>query len=150
MSSAALGSVEGWLEWGSDFVIAPNGDLLLATDTANTTDATTQRLVRLLLTNPRVAVPGGGFTTPGDLFNPTYGAGLPASVGGMYAASSNAGLPQEIEARITSALNVDPSVQSVQSIAVTTQSAGLFVDISVTATNGQTIVLPSLPLSNLF
>ena len=147
---STLGSVELWLEWGGDFVLQGNGDLLLAQDTANTTDATTQRLVRLLLTNPRVPTASGGYTVPGDLFNPTYGAGLPAAVGGMYDPNSSQGLPESIQTIVTAALAADPSVASVQSITVTPQASGLFLDIVVTATNGQTIVLPSLPLAQTF
>ncbi len=146
---SALGSVELWLEWGGGLQLAPNGDLLLAIDTANTTDATTQRLVRLLMTNPRVPTTNG-YTTPGDLFNPTYGAGLPAAVGGMYDPASSVGLPDSIQAIVSAALASDPSVQSVQSVTVTNQSAGLFLDVVVTATNGQTVVLPSLPLAQTF
>lgn len=146
---STLGSVEVWLEYGGDFVLQANGDLLLAQDTANTTDATMQRLVRLLLTNPRVPT-AGGYTIPGDLFNPSYGAGLPASVGGMYNPNSSQGLPDSIQSVVTAALAADPSVASVQSITVTPQSSGLFLNVAVTATNGQTIVLPSLPLAQTF
>lgn len=52
--------------WGSDLVAGNTGDLLLATGT----DLGQQRVLRRLLTNP------------GDyLFEPEYGAGLPAWVG---------------------------------------------------------------------
>lgn len=58
--------------WGNDLVASGTGDL----QTVNGTTRGQQRVLRRLLTNP--ATP----TTPGDyIFEPTYGAGLPAFIG---------------------------------------------------------------------
>lgn len=58
--------------WGNDLIASGTGDL----QTVNGTTRGQQRVLRRLLTNP--ATP----TTPGDyIFEPTYGAGLPAFIG---------------------------------------------------------------------
>jgi hypothetical protein len=58
--------------WGNDLIASGTGDL----QTVNGTTRGQQRVLRRLLTNPASA------TTSGDyIFEPTYGAGLPAFIG---------------------------------------------------------------------
>jgi phage baseplate assembly protein W len=131
----SFGNVELWLPANGDFSLNPNGDLKLAVDTANTSDATSQRLVRLMLTSPRQA-PN---INADDPFNPDYGAGLPSAVG-----SVDPNIASDITARISQALLNDPSVSTIQSITVSPNSNGLVsVQVVVVATNGQIVVLPS-------
>lgn len=139
------GAVEISLEAGGDFELLPNGDLKLAIDTPNTTDATRQRLIRLLLTSPRLFDDAGRpVSTPDDLFNPTYGAGLPAEVG-----QPPTEIVPAIQARVIKALRQDPSVDRIQPIEVAVKQVGVtMVQVSVTCTaiSGDLIVIPSLPL----
>lgn len=74
-------NVEFWLEPGGDFEQLPNGDIRLAYDDDTHSDATRQRIVRTLLTNPRIVVNGLAVSSPDDIFAPDFGAGLPALVG---------------------------------------------------------------------
>jgi hypothetical protein len=58
---------DAWHIFGNDLVISANGDILV---TSNSTDETTQRVLRRLFTNQ------GGY-----IWHLAYGAGLPARVG---------------------------------------------------------------------
>ncbi len=140
------GNVEIWLEPGGDFIQTENGDLLLAIDTANSADASRQRIQRLLLTNPRlVADDGTPVSTPDDLFNPDYGAGLPALVDQPITTAFLA----QLQARILNALGNDPTIaQSPSPVVNVTQNGGT-VNVSLVATTvtGLPVVVPSLPLS---
>lgn len=141
------GSAELWLEPGGDFIQAENGDLLLAQDTAQTADATRQRIQRLLLTNPRLLDDAGRIiSTPDDLFSPDWGAGLPALVDQPVTAAFISAL----QARIVSAVLSDPGIVAnpAPSVTVTQQdTATVIVGISAQTVSGQTMVIPSLPLS---
>ena len=55
-----------WLDWGADFHVAANGDLLLA----SSSDEARQAICRRLFT-----------AVEGYVFHPEYGAGLPQKIG---------------------------------------------------------------------
>ncbi|MDE2102101.1 MAG: hypothetical protein KGL39_32950 [Patescibacteria group bacterium] len=139
-------SVEVWLLPEGDFVIQANNDLLLAYDTSDVSDATTQRIMRLLLTNPRlVGSDGRPISTPDDLFNPDYGAGLPALVDQPVTTAFLANL----QARILSALLSDPTIAPTPTPVVTVNlvgSAQVSVSIKANTITGQSVVIPSLPI----
>ena len=63
---------------GSDLSLSATGDLLKVDGSAQGQ----QRVLRRLLTNPATYDSNGNITAPGDyIFHPTYGAGLPRTVG---------------------------------------------------------------------
>lgn len=100
------GSVELWLEPGGDFVLKPNGDLLLATDTPDAADATRQRLLRLFFTSPRAVGPDGrAISYPDHIFHPDYGAGLPSLVGQPISLVEG-----HVKARILRWTRLDPTI----------------------------------------
>lgn len=74
-------NIEFWLEPGGDFEQLPNGDIRLAYDNTQTSDATRQRILRTLLTNARIIVNGLGLSYPDYIAYPDFGASLPALVG---------------------------------------------------------------------
>lgn len=134
--SVVTGAVEISLAPGGDFQLQPNGDLVLAIDTNGATPATQQRLYRLLTTNPG-----------DDLFNPQYGAGLPALVGQPTTAASIA----QLRAKILSALLSDPSVASSPAPSITIQPVGtnaLRISITCYGVNGQIYTIPSFVLTS--
>ena len=152
-TTGPIGSTEIWLTPGGDFVQQENGDLLLAQDTAFTSDATIQRIQRLLLTNARlVSENGTPISAPGDLFNPNYGASLPALVDQPVTQA----FINQLQARIQSALTTDPTISQnpAPSVSVSQTDPGtgqvsttsVFVTISAQTVAGQTVVVPSFPI----
>jgi hypothetical protein len=142
------GAIEIALEPGGDFQLQPNGDLVLAIDAPGNPIATQQRLYRLLTTNPRAYNSAGQpISAPDDIFNPSYGAGLPALVGQPITTA----LLAQIEATILNALLNDPSVASNPAPQVTVSQSGtneiVVGPIVVTAVSGQVYTIPSFTLS---
>ena len=141
-----MSNVEIWLEANGDFIQTDNGDLKLATDTPYSSDATTQRLTRLLMTNPRlIDAAGNPISTPGDLFYPNYGAGEPALVDQPVTPA----FVQALQSRIINALLKDPTVSPNPRPTVTVNqlnSSTVQVAIAVTTVTGQqvTFVLPTV------
>lgn len=132
------------LDFGGDFSLQANGDLLLAQNSTSSTIATQQRLQRLLLSCPYIA---GLNRAPTDIFHRTYGAGLPNLVGQPVTAAFTA----NIQAVITKALLADPTVASIQTISVNpipgqqTGTNGIVVNIKLTASSGKPLTL-QLPI----
>lgn len=144
-----VGSVEIALSnsgWNGDFLLTPTGDLQLVTDQPSAPNATMQRLIRLILTNPRLLDPSGNpIAIPNDRFNPTYGAGVRALVGQAITSAMVSG----IQSRIIAALLADPDVATNPPPNVSvTQSSLYAVSVSVIcyAVSGEIITIPSLQL----
>lgn len=140
------GNVEVSLTAGGDFSLASNGDLVLAVDVPNDPAATEQRIIRLILTNPRIQLADGQFTTPDDICNTDYGSGARALVGQPITDS----LERAFQARIFKALSEDPTIASspVPTVLVTrTGTYTVSVSIKCFAVTGEVIVIPSLALS---
>lgn len=149
----ATGSVEiglGPNGYGGDFALLANGDLALVQDAPGSPAATIQRLVRLILTNPRLQDRVGNQTgDPDDRSNPDYGSGM-----AVLAVGSNFPLAPAREAtlraRIIKALLSDPHIASIPAptvkVTAGTTPGQAIVNVSCTAITGQSIVLPSLPL----
>jgi hypothetical protein len=137
----ATGAVEAYLDYGTDLALQANGDLLLAVDNANLTTATVQRIMRLLNTNPALYNDAGIYiSAPEDVFNPTYGAGLPAEIGQMITPAFTA----DIQARIVNALNYDPSIAAHPDPVVTVTQPNIstiLVSIQCTAVNGAPLAI---------
>jgi hypothetical protein len=142
----AAGNTEVSLDYGSDFILDPTGDLTLARDAAVST-ATIQRLTRLVLTSPTANDAfGNPISIADDIFNPKWGAGLRAAVDGAFSASNI----QTIRSLVLSELAQDSAVASTPSPIVDVQlidyrSATL--SIVVWTTTGQQLVLPTIPLT---
>lgn len=150
---STVGSTEIWLTPGGDFIQMENGDVLLAQDTPFTSDATIQRIQRLLTTNARLLSENGTpLSTPGDLFNPNYGASLPALVDQPVTAAFLANL----QARIISALLTDPTIAAIPAPNVTVSqidpnsglrsTSSVFVTIQAQTVTGLTATVPSFPI----
>ncbi len=109
--------------WGSDLDIGPSGDLGYADGSL----AVEQRLLRRLLTNP------GGY-----VWQPDYGAGLPAYVGQTLHADTLRALVRE-QMHLESAVAQTPA----PGITITSDAAGsVFLGIQYTdADNGSTVTL---------
>lgn len=112
--------------YGGDFVLTAQGDVQLVSDSNASTVATTERLLRLLLTNPRLfGSSGQPIGRPDDRFNPTYGSGVKALVGEPITQQLLFG----IRTRILSALSQDPAVAAnpAPTVNVTDQGGGFIL-----------------------
>ena len=162
-AQTATGNVEVALPWNGDFSLQANNDLVLALDPIGAPLATTQRVTRLLYTNPRIPnAAGTGYLSAGDdMFHPSYGVGLPARVGSMFPGGVVANRQQissalaAIQAMAARGLSTDPSIlqnppptASVNPDA--TNISQVDVNITCSALNGQVIVVPSLPVSGAY
>lgn len=137
------GATEIFCEYGSDFAILPNGDLQLAQNTTDSTDATTQRIIRLVMTSPRLFINGQYVTFPDDLFNPDWGSGQPQLVGKPISVIIPA-----LTAQINKALANDPTIAPYPAPTVTiTQANNNTVNVSIqcTAVNGNPVAV-SIPI----
>lgn len=65
-----------YLEWGGDFVLAPNGSI----QTAVAWDQVRERIIRRFLTNSAQRLPDGSYTAPDYVFDINYGIGAGALV----------------------------------------------------------------------
>ncbi len=119
------------LQWGADFQLSSTGDLLLVTDGPTGIPAETQRLVRLILTNPG-----------DDIFHVNYGVGGGELVG-EFASETNAAL---LEGRIRNALGQEPYVTDYNVDVYIYQNA-LTANISVTTIQGFNFALPALRIT---
>lgn len=134
------------LIYGSDLTVAPNGDILLSQDTPIEPQATYERVLRIVLTNPVTTDDQGNpLVRPDDLFHVNFGAGARAAIGEPYTPA----LVKAINARIVAACNQDPYIQ--QNSTSITWSAGPTVGsysltVSVTSVSGTPFVLPPIPL----
>ena len=136
------------LEWNSDFVLDDTGDLLVVQDTQNSATATTQRLIRLLLTSPRIKGANGQYISPGDdLFNSDWGAGLRAAVHMGFSPKNIAAL----QTLILGELKQDPGVATTPApvVNVQLQSGGQACTLNVqfTSVTSQLVALPTLVIS---
>ena len=106
------------------------GHLVTVRDTSLSADATTQRIIVLILTSPRlISVDGVATGRPDDLFHPDFGAGLRVSVGALpYPA-----LVSGIRARILKALASDGAIASAPAATVDVVSNGAQLVVNVTA-----------------
>lgn len=140
-----VGSCEVALPAGGDIQLQPNGDWVLAQDTLATSDATEQRLIRLILTNARFVDPNGNATMPDDICNPTYGSSARALVGQPMTDA----IIGTLRANITSAISKDPTIAASPSPIVSVTRTATFtitVSVQVVTVTGQVVVIPSLAL----
>lgn len=138
-------NVELFLEWNGDFRLQANGDVALANDVNGSTDASRQRVVRLLLSVP-VSFDDAGLPVnlPTDRCNPNYGAGLPVEVGKP---------PDQLQASVTArgqqGLATDPTIAQVPAPIFSTSQVGITqvqIGCKCYSITGQLITIPSLPL----
>lgn len=145
------GSVEIALPAGGDFMLQANGDVVLIADTATAAESTTQRLIRLILTNPRILLPGGQPTEADDICNPGWGAGARASVG----QPNTAELRAIIQAQILAGILTDPAIAAIPAPSVTVTDAPqlgpymVLVDVHCETVTGEIVTIPSLPLGSV-
>ncbi len=133
--------------WNGDFAIDDTGDLVLAVDSATSSDATVQRVTRVLLTNPRLFDAAGNPIAEGDdFFHPDLGAGLRADVGENFSDSTIGSIKAAVLKCLADDPGVDPSnpgtveVTAVDSVTVT-------VKIVLNTITGQQAPVPLLTLT---
>jgi hypothetical protein len=151
MAQAAVAFVTDVAQpYGADFAITYNGDLALVQDTLQDPAATRQQLERLVLTSPTLQdVDGLAIGRPDNLFDGSYGAGMPVAVGEPITPA----LLHGIEARILQGIAQMPSVaQSPLPVVTVTQGSppyqnAVFVTIECQTVSGQTVTVPSLALN---
>jgi hypothetical protein len=134
--------------WGMDFTINPNGDLAILSDTPTSPVATTQRIIRLLQYLPLLFNDAGSpITTPDDLFNPFYGAGVRAVIGQNPTTDVISG----VRTRILKGLATDPYIRNTPAPTVTVVSGGgnalLTITVSCTTSTGQPVTIPPQQIS---
>ncbi len=124
--------MDAWLDWNSDLLLTPNGDVQAATGW----DEVRQRIIRRLITNPAQQLPDGTFTLADDIWNPDYGIGLGTMVGQSFGADFEA----RIERRIAKAVLEDSAVDSTVPPSVKfvrPQPDSLWIVIGVTLVTGK-------------
>lgn len=132
-----------WLEWGGDLVLTNTGDLLVATNF----DEIRQFVSRVLLTNPSITLPNGLWIPPDYNEEPTFGLGLPRSIGRTYTATQL----QTMQNAALAACYDCPSVATIPAPRVVVANPSPFVytlNIYVTPINsvsGEQVI--SIPLS---
>lgn len=133
--------------WNGDFALDDTGDLVLAIDSASSSDATVQRVTRVLLTNPRLFDNAGNPIAEGDdFFHPDLGGGLRAEVGENFDDAAIAG----IKARVLNTIGDDPGVDSSNPGQVTVtavDSVTVTIHIVLNTVTGQQVALPLLTLT---
>ena len=133
--------------WGGDLTIDATGDIVLVSDQPNNPAASLQRIYRNLMTNARIFDDNGNpASSPNDLFAPGFGGSLRALTGQMMTPT----LVGEIESNILNGLQQDPTIATSPSPTVTVQNAGsnvVQISLSCESITGETITLPSFPLS---
>lgn len=143
-----IGSTEAFLEWGSDFQIDDTGDIMLAQDDKVAATATIQRLVRMLLTSPRLKDERGNFLAPSDdYFNPDYGAGLRAAVDMGFSQANLAALRSAIFNQLSNDPGVASTPSPVVNVTLLSDNITVVINVSFTTSDGQLQVLPTLELS---
>jgi hypothetical protein len=122
---------EAWHQFGSDLLPSANGDLL----TVDSVLESQQRVIRRLMTNA------------GDyIWQPTYGAGLPAKIGDPFDVAT-------IESIVQSQMYLEDSVVRTPppDVEVASFPNGMYVDISYTEADSNqdaSLSFPVTPASN--
>ena len=135
-------------EYGKDWQRSPSGNILLAKDDPNgEATAATQRLMRIILTTPRLFDDHGiPVARADDKYNPTFGAGLPAYVD----ENVNDAVLGAMRAAILGNIAIDPYFVSVPQPTVKFQQQDantLLLWVRAVTTSGQVAATPALPLS---
>lgn len=134
------------LLYGGDLSLAPNSDLQLSQDTLDEPQATYERVLRVVLTNPITTdASGNPLVRPDDLFHVNFGSGARAAIGEPFTPA----LVKAVNARITAALNDDPYIAN-NSISVTWtqgQRAGSYsLTVACNSILGEPWIFPPIPL----
>lgn len=136
-----------YLEYGGDFVLSPQGGLLLAVDTPTEATSTIQRIQRLLFTNPRIRDAYGNIIARGDsIFYPDYGAGVPSLVD----ATMTKALLTQLQATILNQITKDPGIARTPTPVISITSDGianLTISVTVTTVSGQVVATPAYNLA---
>lgn len=139
-------AVELALVYGGDLSLGSNADVALSVDTPNSPQATYERILRIVLTNPLTTdAQGNPLVRPDDLFHVNFGAGARAAIGEPYTPA----LVKAVNARIVAACNDDPYIaqNSVSVTWVQGSSPGTYLlTLSATSVSGTPFVLPPIPL----
>jgi len=140
-------AVELALIYGGDLAIMSNNDILLSQDVQGSPEATYERVLRIILTNPiTFDANGNPLVRPDDLFHANFGSGARAAIGEPYTPA----LVSSVNARILAALASDPYVISIPTPTVkwTTIAPGAYnLVVSLTSVTGQPFTLPPIPLT---
>lgn len=122
-----------YLDWGSDFVVTPNGSILMA----NGWDDARQSTVRAILTNPYTTLPSGQDIPPDYVYGPDYGAGLGLYVGQDMTTNQQ----EELKSKISAVVLGQPFVNSLFAPQIeffNTGVNGVFISIFMTLVSHQT------------
>ena len=121
-----------WLDWGGDFIVAPNGGLLQA----NGWDVVRQSIARAVLTNPLTTLPSGTAIPPEYVYEPSFGAGMGLYVGQDMNISQRTSLAASIKNQVLQAPGVNTVVPP--SISFTPMAGnGVLVQVQVTLNSGK-------------
>lgn len=140
-------AVEVALVYGGALAFQPNGDLVLSQDVPGNSQATYERILRIILTNPTITDASGvPIGRPDDLFHPAFGSGVRAAVGEPFTPS----LVAQVTSRIVAALTSDASIASVPppTVSMVQLSPGTIqLIVSCTSVLGEALTLPPFQLS---
>ena len=120
-----------YLNWQSDLVVTPSGNLQLAVGF----DRIRQRIIRRMITNPAQILPSGRFTPADYIFEQKFGLGLGALVDQPESDKMLASLEQHITAAVLQDDNIDTAAPPVIKF-YREPSGGLYITIGVTTISG--------------
>lgn len=145
--AAVEADLNSGLGWGGDLSLDSTGDIVLAQDGPTSSNATQQRITRLILTTPALKdSSGNALGYADDIFHPKWGSGLRAYVDGAF----NAQTLQQIAAAVQQQLAQDPAVSNTPTPTVSLSLQGTYTALLLVTfwtTSGQKQVLPTITLS---
>ena len=141
------GAVEIALVYGGVLTFQSNGDLQLSQDTPTSPQATFERVLRIVLTNPTTTDGNGNpIGRPDDLFHPSFGSGVKAAIG----EPGTPALVQAVSARIIAAIQADPYIATspAPTVSLTQLTIGTWqLIVTCSAISGEPFTLPSFIIS---
>jgi hypothetical protein len=138
-------AVEISLIYGGTLSIGANGDIAISQDTPGSPQATFERVLRIVMTNPiQFDDTGAPVVAPDNLFDTGFGAGVKDSIGENFTTA----LQKGVNSRIIAACNADPYIVNNSTSVVWTQGqlpGEWSLVLSFTPVGGQPFTSPPIP-----
>lgn len=146
--SPPLSAVEALLPYGGDYSITPTGDLAVIQDQPNNPQATIQRVIFLVMTNPAIPnILGTQTSMPDDPFNPQYGSGARAYVGRTNTVATIDAVKRNIQNALAGDPFISQNPKPVVNLSPGPDPSTILCQISFTTVTGQNATVPDLILT---
>jgi phage baseplate assembly protein W len=129
------------LPWGGDVDVDETGDILIADGPTEIA----QRVIRRILTNPAIRLLNGQISSDCDyIFAPTYGGGVRVFVDAPMSTSILNTIKSMVSDQLSREDAVDVTIDP--TVALTTMTNGIRLNISFATPNGQVVLLPEMEI----